>query len=161
MMEALNGAMQLASASTTATNITHAAGFGDVERFRAAMMSAQPAAPMATLQAPAVAPTAADQSPVAIAPAAAAPMPDFTVMAPTPRSGNTLGDTILNAMNDLSADTKQRFSQVGDLLSKPNITMSDMMSVQFTLLQTSLQFEIASKGVTKVTQNVESLLKVQ
>jgi hypothetical protein len=33
------------------------------------------------------------------------------------------------------------------------------MSVQYALLQTSLQFEIASKGISKLTQNLDAVLK--
>jgi hypothetical protein len=39
--------------------------------------------------------------------------------------------------------------------------MTDMMSLQVTLLQTSVQFEIASKGITKLAQNVDAVLKTQ
>ena len=47
------------------------------------------------------------------------------------------------------------------MLSKPDLTMRDLLTLQFTLLQTSVQFEIASKGISKMAQNVDSVLKTQ
>ncbi len=73
----------------------------------------------------------------------------------------SLGDTILGTLQDLSADTRQRYAQIGEVLAKPDLNMSDLMSLQFTLLQTSLQFEIASKGISKLAQNIDSVLKTQ
>jgi type III secretion protein I len=163
------------------------ANFTDVERFRAAMMAPQGQAPQATLQpAPMVAEAAPPTppavpaapplpSPLMVLPSAVPPAAPAALAAPTlpsmpaPSSApvlngkpaGSLGETILNAMNDLSADTRQRFDQVGHLLAKPDLNMSDLMSLQFTLLQTSVQFEIASKGISKVTQNLDSILKTQ
>ncbi len=158
--------------------------FKDVERFRAAMMAPQDPAPQATLQ---PAPLAAEPAPPPPAPAAPLPSPLMVLPSAVPPAApaalalptlpslpaassapvhngtpaGSLGETILNAMNDLSADTRQRFDQVGHLLAKPDLNMSDLMSLQFTLLQTSVQFEIASKGISKVTQNLDSILKTQ
>lgn len=131
-------------ASAGAGTATPVAQLNDVERFRAAMVSTQTEA----------APAALDK---AAQPAQGLQPP----AAPTsPANGKvTVGETILGTLQDLSADTRQRFGQVGELLSKPNISMSELMSLQYTLLQTSLQFEIASKGISKLTQNLDSVLK--
>ncbi len=73
----------------------------------------------------------------------------------------SLGQTLVGTMQDLSADTRARFARAEAVLSKPDLTMSDLLSLQFTLLQTSVQFEIASKGISKLTQNIDSVLKTQ
>lgn len=73
----------------------------------------------------------------------------------------SIGQSILTTIQDLSADTRTRFAKAEEVLSKPDITMTDMMSLQVTLLQTSVQFEIASKGITKLAQNVDAVLKTQ
>jgi hypothetical protein len=64
-------------------------------------------------------------------------------------------------MQDLSTDTRARFAKAEEVMAKPDLSMSDLLSLQFMLLQTSVQFEIASKGISKFTQNVDSILKTQ
>jgi type III secretion protein I len=143
MIDALVSSGALASSGASATTVQ--ANLSDVERFRAAMVSTQTQAAPATLEKSAVA-AAAQQS--------------VQVQPPASEVGKaSLGDTILTTLQDLSTDTKQRFGQVGELLSKPEINMSELMSLQYTLLQTSLQFELASKGISKFTQNLDSVLK--
>lgn len=73
----------------------------------------------------------------------------------------SIGQSILTTIQDLSADTRARFAKAEEVLAKPDLTMTDMMSLQVTLLQTSVQFEIASKGITKLAQNVDAVLKTQ
>lgn len=73
----------------------------------------------------------------------------------------SIGQSILTTIQDLSADTRARFAKAEEVLNKPDLTMTDMMSLQVTLLQTSVQFEIASKGITKLAQNVDAVLKTQ
>ena len=137
MIDALNLAGPLAH-GTSATVLAQAST-ADVDRFKAAMM-----APQADL----------------VPPASNAAQP--TVQAPGGTgAAPSLGDTILGTLQDLSADTRQRYAQIGEVLAKPDLNMSDLMSLQFTLLQTSLQFEIASKGISKLAQNIDSVLKTQ
>jgi type III secretion system YscI/HrpB-like protein len=113
------------------------AAASDAERFRS-LMQADPTVP---------APTASDLG----QPLAVGKGPDSP----------SIGQTILGAMQDLSADTRARFAKAEEVLSKPDLTMSDLLTLQFTLLQTSVQFEIASKGISKMAQNVDSVLKTQ
>ncbi|MEI7783764.1 MAG: EscI/YscI/HrpB family type III secretion system inner rod protein [Betaproteobacteria bacterium] len=187
MIDALTTSGTAVAGNSLATGgLPAQADFKDVERFRAAMMAPQGQAPQATLQpaplaaeaappTPPAAPAAPLPSPLMVLPSAVPPAAPAALAPPTLPSlpaassapvlngkpAGSLGETILNAMNDLSADTRQRFDQVGQLLAKPDLNMSDLMSLQFTLLQTSLQFEIASKGISKVTQNLDSILKTQ
>ena len=156
MIEALASSAAQIGADGAATGNKPLAppNFNDVERFRASMMAPQAAAAEAVITAPAA-------TPVAIAPVGPTATELARPLVPAVASDNKAsnGDSILGAMQDLSADTKARFAQVGDVLAKPNLTMTDLMSLQFTLLQTSLQFEIVSKGISKSTQNLESILK--
>jgi type III secretion protein I len=185
MIDALTTSGTAVAGNSVATGgLPAQADFKDVERFRAAMMAPQDPAPQATLQPapmaaeaapPTPVPAAPLPSPLMVLPRAVPPAPPAALAAPalpsmtaapsgpavSGKPAGSLGETILNAMNDLSADTRQRFDQVGHLLAKPDLNMSDLMSLQFTLLQTSVQFEIASKGISKVTQNLDSILKTQ
>jgi|LauGreDrversion4_2_1035121.scaffolds.fasta_scaffold98703_2 type III secretion system YscI/HrpB-like protein len=133
----------LAQASPSA--LTAPAVVSDAERFRS-LMQADPAAPGGA-PAAAAAPSASDLGqPLAVGKGPESP---------------TIGQTIVGAMQDLSADTRARFAKAEEVLSKPDLTMSDLLTLQFTLLQTSVQFEIASKGISKMAQNVDSVLKTQ
>jgi type III secretion system YscI/HrpB-like protein len=131
------GVNTMAQASPSA--LPGPAAASDAERFRS-LMQADPAAT-------APAPTASDLG----QPLAVGKGPDSP----------SIGQTILGAMQDLSADTRARFAKAEEVLSKPDLTMSDLLTLQFTLLQTSVQFEIASKGISKMAQNVDSVLKTQ
>jgi len=146
MIEGILSPATLVSGAPLATPALTQANFNDIDRFRAAMMSAQDLSASASLH---------------TSIAASGPMPLQQPVQTTHESAGktSLGDTILTTLQDLSTDTKQRYTQVGELLSQPNITMSELMSAQYTLLQTSLQFEIASKGISKLTQNLDSVLK--
>jgi type III secretion system YscI/HrpB-like protein len=131
------GVNTMAQASPSALPAPAAAN--DAERFRS-LMQTDPAAT-------APAPTASDLG----QPLAVGKGPE----------GPSIGQTILGAMQDLSADTRARFAKAEEVLSKPDLSMSDLLTLQFTLLQTSVQFEIASKGISKMAQNVDSVLKTQ
>jgi hypothetical protein len=137
MIDALNLTAPLTQG--TSSTLLAQASTTDVDRFKAAMT-----APQADL----VQPASSAVQPALQAPGANGPSP-------------SLGDTILGTLQDLSADTRQRYAQIGEVLAKPDLNMSDLMSLQFTLLQTSLQFEIASKGISKLAQNIDSVLKTQ
>jgi hypothetical protein len=138
MIDALNLTGPLAHGPSA--TVLAQASTADVDRFKAAMM----APPQADL----VPPASNAAQPTVQAPGGTGPAP-------------SLGDTILGTLQDLSADTRQRYAQIGEVLAKPDLNMSDLMSLQFTLLQTSLQFEIASKGISKLAQNIDSVLKTQ
>ncbi len=117
------------------------AAASDADRFRALMDT--PAAAASVSQPP----TASDLGrPLAVGSGSNAP---------------SLGQTILSTMQDLSTDTRARFAKAEEVMAKPDLSMSDLLSLQFMLLQTSVQFEIASKGISKFTQNVDSILKTQ
>jgi hypothetical protein len=110
----------------------------DVDRFRAAMM-ASPGAASGT-----------------------APAGFEAAGLPPPSSGApTLGDTILSGMKSVSEDTRQRYQVAAELLEKPNPSVSDLMTLQYSLLQSSLQFEMVSKGISTTTRNLDSILKTQ
>jgi type III secretion protein I len=147
MIEALVSSGTLAAGTSSASTPLVQANFGDVDRFRAAMMTAQDM------------PGAAVQEKAMSVPNQPNLQPTVQTMSSSNSGHPTLGETILSTLQDLSTDTKQRYGKVGEMLSKPEISMTELMSVQYALLQTSLQFEIASKGISKLTQNLDAVLK--
>ena len=146
MIDALVSSGSLAAGSASSTPLAQA-NLGDVDRFRAAMMTAQDM------------PGAAVQEKAMGLPSPPNLQPTVETMSSSNSGKPTFGETILSTLQDLSTDTQQRYGKVGEMLSKPEISMTELMSVQYALLQTSLQFEIASKGISKLTQNLDAVLK--
>jgi hypothetical protein len=128
----------------------------DVERFRAAMISPQGPVAAPELQSPLI------RDSLATARASAGSPP----VAPTslPGSGGALpsiGESIISGLRSVSDDTRMRYRQIAEVLSDPAPTISDLMSLQFVILQNSLQFDLTSKLISKAPQSIDSILKTQ
>ena len=78
-----------------------------------------------------------------------------------PAAPRTLGDTILQGLQSASTDITNAWRATGEVLNKPDITVSDMLRVQTMLLQSSVQYELVGKAVSKSTQSLENILKTQ
>jgi type III secretion protein I len=129
--------------------------------------------------APALAPSAPDEAFVADSPGAADPQDaqrfaalmearvndDGTaaVQSAAPAEGRTLGDNILGGLQRLSTDLQHTWTNVGDALSRmgPQPSVHDMLAVQMHLSTMSVQYELVSKAVSRSTQNIDQLVKLQ
>ena len=122
----------------------------DVERFRSAIMGSSPgrAAESAVLLGPAQ--PGANSFPPPVASGSA-----------TSSAGPSIGESILSGLRSVSDDTRERYKHITDVLSNPSPSVSDLMGLQFTLLQNSLQFELTSKLITKAPQTIDSIIKAQ
>jgi len=78
-----------------------------------------------------------------------------------PAAPRTLGDAILQGLQSPSTDITSAWRATGEVLNKPDITVSDMLRVQTMLLQSSVQYELVGKAVSKSTQSLENILKTQ
>ena len=78
-----------------------------------------------------------------------------------PAVPRTLGDAILQGLQSASTDITNAWRATGEVLNKPDITVSDMLRVQTMLLQSSVQYELVGKAVSKSTQSLENILKTQ
>ncbi len=78
-----------------------------------------------------------------------------------PVAPRTLGDAILQGLQSASNDITNAWRATGEVLNKPDITVSDMLRVQTMLLQSSVQYELVGKAVSKSTQSLENILKTQ
>ena len=78
-----------------------------------------------------------------------------------PAAPRTLGDAILQGLQSASSDITNAWRATGEVLKKPDITVSDMLRVQTMLLQSSVQYELVGKAVSKSTQSLENILKTQ
>jgi type III secretion protein I len=129
-------------------------GASDLERFRMAI--AESPAPGA-----ASVPSGADSAAVSVQAAGQAPISGSTSSGSEPTTPRTLGDAILQGLQSASNDITRAWAGTGEVLNKPDITVSDMLRVQTMLLQSAVQYELVGKAVSKSTQSIENILKTQ
>jgi type III secretion protein I len=127
----------------------------DVERFRLALSDGG-----AVLASPEA--SALQQTPASGVTAPSAASDSVAASAPTrPSQPSTLGEAILQGLQTASNDINQAWRSTGEVLSKPDITVADVLRVQGMLLQSAVQYELVGKAVSKSTQSLENILKTQ
>lgn len=77
---------------------------------------------------------------------------------PEPRSA---GEAILDGVRNLSSDFQATWQSVAHALDGNRVTMSDMLKLQLALVQMSVQYEMVGKAISKSTQNIDQLVKMQ
>lgn len=132
----------------------------DIARTAQALLSAS--LPASTS---AVAPTG---SPDALATARFAAIMETEAPAPLPESPAvalptaSLGDRILNGLSGLSSDFTQSWKNVNAVLENgASVSTSDMLKLQMGLTQLSIQYDLVGKAISRSTQNIEQLVKMQ
>lgn len=132
----------------------------DIARTAQALLSASLPAPTS-----AVAPTG---SPDALATARFAAIMETEAPAPLPESPAvalptaSLGDRILNGLSGLSSDFTQSWKNVNAVLENgTSVSTSDMLKLQMGLTQLSIQYDLVGKAISRSTQNIEQLVKMQ
>jgi len=88
------------------------------------------------------------------------PTPPSTGHAASSETG-TLGDAILSGLKSASDDLGQRFNQAQTLLGNQDLSVADAMRLQLSIMQASMQYELINKGVSKMSQNIDQVLKTQ
>ena len=88
---------------------------------------------------------------------AGAPAATGTALALTP------GDSILNGMNALGTDFKDAWAAMQQALARPQgeMTVAEMLRLQLHMVQLSVQVEMVGKTISKATQNLDQLAKLQ
>ena len=79
---------------------------------------------------------------------------------PSP-SSKTLGDAILNTLQTASTEMQQNWQKAAEVVAGKELNMADMLQLQMTVVQTSIQYELLGKGISKSTQNLDQILKTQ
>lgn len=73
-----------------------------------------------------------------------------------------LGAEFKETLSEVKTDISTKVSSIGESISSlENVTPSQLLKLQLELTQVTLQQELISKGVTKTTQNVDTLIKAQ
>lgn len=78
------------------------------------------------------------------------------------QGSRTLGDQVLAGMQNLSEDFQQSWKTVSAALESGSaMTTSDMLKLQMGLTQMSIQYELVGKAISRSTQNLDQLVKLQ
>ena len=74
----------------------------------------------------------------------------------------SLGDNILKGLQGMASEFKQSMTNVSASLDRgTNMSVSDLFKVQMGLMQMSVQYELIGKGISRSTQNLDQLVKIQ
>ncbi|MEG1767092.1 MAG: EscI/YscI/HrpB family type III secretion system inner rod protein [Comamonas sp.] len=143
-MEIISG-LVAAPLQPTAASVTAPPDAAATQRF-AALMRPPEAEAAATLAGAA-----------AIAPSAGAYAIDAA------KGPGSVGDRILNGMQDVSDEFRATWTQVSGMLraGSPELDMTAALKLQVHLAQASLQYEMVGKAVSRSTQNFDQLVRVQ
>jgi type III secretion protein I len=74
----------------------------------------------------------------------------------------SFGDAILDGVSNLSSSYQEAWRTVGTVVdgNKP-VVMGDMLRLQLTLVQMAIQYEMVGKAISRSTQNIDQLVKMQ
>lgn len=78
-------------------------------------------------------------------------------------SGQSMGDNILNGLQNLSTDLKSTWHALDTSLngSARELGMHDLMRMQLSMATMSVQYDLVGKAVSRSTQNIDQLVKLQ
>ena len=77
-----------------------------------------------------------------------------------PRPGGSFSDAVVKTLSDASNEFKGVFS-AAEKAASGNLTVGDGLMLQIGVAQTLVYLDLASKGITKTTQIVDTLVKTQ
>ncbi|MNJ30563.1 Yop protein translocation protein I [compost metagenome] len=76
--------------------------------------------------------------------------------------GTSQASGVLNTISDMTAQISQAKQDLRGKMAAPvDASPSTLMEMQYQLMQINLQEELIAKGVGRLTQNVETLMKMQ
>jgi type III secretion protein I len=73
----------------------------------------------------------------------------------------SLGDSIIAGLQSASNDVQAKWGHVSGLLANKELSMTEALNVQMSVLQVSVQYDLISKGISKSVQNLDQTLKTQ
>ncbi|WP_144393340.1 type III secretion system inner rod subunit SctI [Pleionea sediminis] len=74
---------------------------------------------------------------------------------------DSLGDRFLKMLGDTKQHIGEKSAEIQEALTVEHISPAELLKVQYELAEIAIQQELISKGVSKSTQNVDTLLKAQ
>lgn len=77
-------------------------------------------------------------------------------------SANSLGDRILGGLSSASSDFQTSLKTVSSLLEGSNVmSTTDLLKLQLNLVQVSIQYDLIGKAISRSTQNIDQMVKIQ
>lgn len=77
-------------------------------------------------------------------------------------AGGTLGDRVLSGLQNVSTDLQKTWHSVETALNQPGeLGVRDLLKLQFGLATMSVQYELIGKVVSRSTQDIDQLVKLQ
>jgi len=75
----------------------------------------------------------------------------------------TMGSQILQSLQATAGDFSSKWNNISTSLEQvaARPTVADMLRLQTDMLQVAVQYELVGKGVSRTTQNVDSMVKMQ
>jgi hypothetical protein len=73
----------------------------------------------------------------------------------------SLGDSIISGLKSASDDIHAKWAHVTEALAGQDLTVTDALRLQMSVMQASVQYELMSKGISKTVQNLDQTLKTQ
>ena len=80
-----------------------------------------------------------------------------------PIVASTPGDSILNGMSSLGTEFRDAWATMQQALARSSgeMTVAEMLRMQMNMVQLSVQVEMVGKTISKATQNIDQLTKLQ
>jgi type III secretion system YscI/HrpB-like protein len=84
-------------------------------------------------------------------------------VADTAPSNNSIGDAILRSMDSAGRSYKAKAGEIDQLMTvdSAKFTTTDLLRIQFQLINASMQVDLISKAISKGTQHIDQLTKLQ
>lgn len=76
------------------------------------------------------------------------------------RAPHTMGDNILSGLQNVSTHMQETWQALGESLDG-DMSAGKLLKVQMGLAEMVLQYELVSKAVSRSTQNIDQLVKLQ
>ena len=95
---------------------------------------------------------------------AAVAAPDAPIAASSiEKVAGTPGDAILDGMKAVGTEFREGWDQMRAALSRGSevLTLADMLRMQMHMIQLSVQVELVGKAISRATQNIDQLAKLQ
>lgn len=89
--------------------------------------------------------------------------PAAPIVPDVPAQGNSIGDAILRSMDSAGRTYRARTDEINRLAAADgaHLTTADLLRIQFQLIDSSMQVDLISKAVSKATQHIDQLTKLQ
>ena len=92
-------------------------------------------------------------------------MPLASASAPAPQAPESVGERILQGMQNVSGNFQTTWKSVQASLdasaSASAMSMQELLKLQLQLVQVSVQYDLVGKAVSRSTQNLDQLVRVQ